>query len=485
MLQQTTGDLEELPGIVILELILIGEASHQSGIGVEHGIHLLHIACEDDEHVGIRLREHGEQRVDDTGSKVLAVASSVGEGVSLVDEEHVAPGLFEDGLHVLFGLTDVTPDKSGSVDSNHLPFREQSQRAVDLAKFSGDCGLARTWITSEDAVEGGLLRGGESTTATLSKEPSAGGHLTDAPFHLVETDHRVQVLETLLVGRLDAGELVKAEVAEFQLREVLIADLLIAAGEVTRLDLFDDEPLDIVNRPGGEDTLATALEQRMCQSVHGLDGTIESLVLEGSEEGVHLFEILGSLLFQAMVAREESSERGKHVEHCLDVRLGTADPEQILIIEDAEFLDDLLDDDLASRGEETTRVGQTEDVLACGAQLLIEHLVRIVTGGVEERAAIDMAERVAVGHERMQLAEVIGREIAVARHDQQMAFRAERLTTHFLAELIVDLELLLPDNEIADLRHTRPLRQTGPIEAVAVDDGGEDILLTTGQTGLG
>ena len=61
MLQQAAGDLVELSGIVILELELVGEASHQSGIGVEHRVHLLQVAGEDNQHVGVGLREHGEQ----------------------------------------------------------------------------------------------------------------------------------------------------------------------------------------------------------------------------------------------------------------------------------------------------------------------------------------------------------------------------------------------------------------------------------------
>ena len=126
MLQQATGNGEELLGIVILELILVREAPHQSGIGVEHGIHLLEVAGEDDQHVGIGLREYGEQRVDDPRTEVLAVTGTVVEGVGLVNEKHIAPGLIEDGLHVLFGLSDVPPHESGPVDSDHLTFREQA-----------------------------------------------------------------------------------------------------------------------------------------------------------------------------------------------------------------------------------------------------------------------------------------------------------------------------------------------------------------------
>ena len=96
-------------------------------------------------------------------------------------------------------------------------------------------------------------------------------------------------------------------------------------------------------------------------------------------------------------------------------------------------------------------------MLARGAQLLEEHLVRIVTGGVEEQAAIEVGEGIVIGHERVQAVEVIGGEVAVARHDQQMALRAERLAAHALAELVVDLKLPLAHDKASDLRHARTL----------------------------
>ena len=484
VLQQAAGDGEELLSIVILELVFVREASHQSGIGVEHGIHLLQVSGEDDQHVGIRLREYGEQRVDDTRAEVLAITGTVVEGIGLVDEEHIASGLIEDGLHVLFGLADVTAHESGAVDGDDITPREQAQRAVDAAELLGDGGLAGSRIAGEDAVEGGLLRGGQSPTASFGKELGVVCHPTDALLHLIESDHLVQVAETLFVGRPGAGELVEAEVVELDTGQVLVGDLPISAVEVAGLDLFDNVLSDIVERPCGENAFATALEQRVCQSVHRLDGAVETLGFEGLEEGVYLLEILGRLLFQTVVFREEGTKRWEHIEHGLDVLSVTAEPKQITALVDTDLLDDLLDDDLATGSEQRARIHETDDVLSRDGQFLEEHLVGIVTGGVEERAAVDGIEREVVGHQRVQPEEQILGEVAVARANQQMTLAAECLAAHTLAELVVDLELAMADDEVADLPHARPLGDEVPVVVVAVDGRREDVLRTTGQTRL-
>ena len=259
MLQKAAGDDEELLGIVILELIFVREASHQSRIGVEHRVHLLQVASEDDQHVGVGLREHGEQRVDDPRAEVLAVAGSIVERVGLVDEKHIASRLVEDGLHILLGLADVSAHESGTVDGDDIPSREQSQGAVNTAELLGDGGLAGSRIAGEDAVERGFLRGGQSAMSPLSEELRVCCHPSDAFLHLVESNHLVQVFETLFVGGFDADEPVEAEVINLNLRQALVVDLLITASQIARLHLFDDELPDVGRSPGREDALVTAL----------------------------------------------------------------------------------------------------------------------------------------------------------------------------------------------------------------------------------
>ena len=96
-----------------------------------------------------------------------------------------------------------------------------------------------------------------------------------------------------------------------------------------------------------------------------------------------------------------------------------------------------------------------------------------------------MTERVVVGHQLPQVEKIMARDIFVAHGNQQMTLRTERLAIHALAELVVDLELAVSDDKVADLRHAGPLGQMVPLVAAAVEDCCEDILTTAGQTGLG
>ena len=265
---------------------------------------------------------------------------------------------------------------------------------------------------------------------------------------------------------------------------MLIADLPITTGEVARFDLFDDKLTDVADRQGGEDALAIALQQRASQTVHCLDGTIEVFILESIEESVHDFEILVGLLLQTVIAREEGSQRGKQVEHGLDVLLAAADPKQILTLVDTDLLDDLLDDNLAAGGEQSSRIGETEDMLACDSQFLEEHLVGIVASGVEKGAAIEMTKREITGYDRKQVIKIIEREVAIVRSDEQMPLATECLAMHTLTELVVDLQLFLVEHVVTDLCHSGALAQTTPIKAIAVDDGGKDVLSAARQAGL-
>ena len=109
-------------------------------------------------------------------------------------------------------------------------------------------------------------------------------------------------------------------------------------------------------------------------------------------------------------------------------------------------------------------------MLARNRQLIEEHLVGIVAGSIEERTAVDVAERVVVGHQLPQVEKIMARDIFVAHGNQQMTLRRERLAIHALAELVVDLELAVSDDKVADLRHTGPLGQMVPLVAAAVED---------------
>ena len=135
--EQAAGYLHELRCVVVVELVLIGEAPCESGVGGEHGVHLLLVSGEDNQQVRIGLREHGEQTVDDACTEVLAVARAVVEVIGLVDEEDVAACLLEHGFHILFGLANETSDELCAVGGDDVALGEQTQGSVYLARCGG------------------------------------------------------------------------------------------------------------------------------------------------------------------------------------------------------------------------------------------------------------------------------------------------------------------------------------------------------------
>ncbi len=154
-LEEVMRYLHELVGTIVFELIAVGEAAAESGVGAQHVIHLLGVACQNDEHVGVGPCEDGEQRLDDAMAEVLAVWVVRDEVVGLVDEEHVATRLFEHHLHIVLCLSQVLTYQTGAVYSNQVALGEESERVVDLTKLTGDGGLARARVAREDHVVGG------------------------------------------------------------------------------------------------------------------------------------------------------------------------------------------------------------------------------------------------------------------------------------------------------------------------------------------
>ena len=71
--QQAAGNVHELLSVIVLKAELVRKAPHEPGIGLEHAVHFLLVPCQNDEHVRVGLCQHGEQRVDDPSSEVLAV----------------------------------------------------------------------------------------------------------------------------------------------------------------------------------------------------------------------------------------------------------------------------------------------------------------------------------------------------------------------------------------------------------------------------
>lgn len=106
-LQETVRHFYQLVRIVIVKVELERETFLQAGVGTEHLLHLVLVAGQDDNHIRVGFREHGEQGVNHLFPEIFRFLFRGNQGVGFVDEKYAAPG-FLDGLpDVLFCLTDV------------------------------------------------------------------------------------------------------------------------------------------------------------------------------------------------------------------------------------------------------------------------------------------------------------------------------------------------------------------------------------------
>ena len=258
-LKEMTGDLHQLGGIVVIELVTIGETAPESGIGVQHSIHLLGVTSEDNEHIGIGPCEDGKQRLDDTMTKVLLVDVARTKAICLIDEKHITPRLFKQDLHVVFRLADVLSHDAGTVHSDDLALGKESQRMVYLSEFAGNSGLACTRITSEDRMEDHLTASLESSATTLQKQASLIGHCGDSLLHLIETNHLIEFTDALLIGGGSVGEPFEGNILDTELRDLIITHQREGSTKVTGTHLISDKPTDVRKRPVGNGPLFAAL----------------------------------------------------------------------------------------------------------------------------------------------------------------------------------------------------------------------------------
>ena len=124
----------------------------QSRIGPKKLFHLVFIAGQNDNHVGVRFRKDGKQGMDDLFSVVVRIMASGVQGISLIDEKHAALGLFEDFSHVLFGLSDIFAYQAGAAGYYRMSAGKQSHVVVHPADQLGHRGLSGSRIAEEQHV---------------------------------------------------------------------------------------------------------------------------------------------------------------------------------------------------------------------------------------------------------------------------------------------------------------------------------------------
>ena len=93
-----------------------------------------------------------EDGVDGLLSEVVLAAAV--EGVSLVDEQHAAHGLFDDLLGLEGGLPHIAGHKAAAIHLHQLPLGQDAQAAVDARHHARHHGLAGAGVAGEHHVQG-------------------------------------------------------------------------------------------------------------------------------------------------------------------------------------------------------------------------------------------------------------------------------------------------------------------------------------------
>ena len=116
---------------------------------------------------------------------------------------------------------------------------------IDLAKLTGDGGLACTRITREDRMVSQFPTGIQTSFPAFQEESALISHRADALFHPFKSNHRIEFADTLLIRGGGIGEFVERDV--FFLKQRLKAILLRQkdTSEITWDNLFLNELPDL------------------------------------------------------------------------------------------------------------------------------------------------------------------------------------------------------------------------------------------------
>ena len=145
-LQETMRHFHQLVRIVIVKVELERETFLQAGVGTEHLLHLVLVAGQDDNHIRVGFREHGEQGVNHLFPEIFRFLFRGNQGVGFVDEKYAAPG-FLDGLpDVLFCLTDVFAHQLGAACLYSMSAGKESHLVIQLSDEFGHRRLSCTGI---------------------------------------------------------------------------------------------------------------------------------------------------------------------------------------------------------------------------------------------------------------------------------------------------------------------------------------------------
>ena len=284
--------------------------------------------------------------------RTVSSESSTRRPKSFLSSAPVALGFFEDGFHVILRLTDILTHQSGTIDSDDFSFGKEPEAMIDLAKLTGDGGLASTGIAREDRVVGLFTAVVQSSPPAFQEEAALIGHRTDALFHLFESHHRIELTDALVIGRGGRGELVERDVFLVKQCHEVFGLCQEDTAEIMREDLFLNELANLEGGPAGDGTSLAAFDNGTCEVVFCLQAEFKVLFLHLGQEGLNEFVRRAGLLLNPTVGLKELFQRGGDIQKFFNLTACAAEPDERLTARETYLVDDLPENELASRGRQ-------------------------------------------------------------------------------------------------------------------------------------
>ena len=189
-------------GRVVFDIEEIVETAAEARIDTEQVVHLRAIAGSDDDELASVVFHALHQFLQRLGTLIVAVASLTDrcQRIGLIHEEDATHRLVAQTVHHLRGLALIGADHLGTVYLHHMAAVQITDGRQDLTQLTGDGGLTRARITSQDDVHRHLLLLTQAALGTLDAILYGVGNLADGTLHLVHTDELIQILQDIVDG---------------------------------------------------------------------------------------------------------------------------------------------------------------------------------------------------------------------------------------------------------------------------------------------
>gem|GEM_PF-5049275 len=170
-------------------------------VAVHEDFHFLGISGQDDGQLPFVLRDLLEEDLDHLPAVIAGIVVPALQGVGLVDEQHAAQGLLDQGLGPGSGLADVLADQVGAVGLDQVPAWQQPDALEDTAQLLGDDGFPGPGIAGEDRVQVDPVRLLEPLLLPQLDELHVLNEIGYPGFDRVQADQGIQSVQDILGAR--------------------------------------------------------------------------------------------------------------------------------------------------------------------------------------------------------------------------------------------------------------------------------------------